>query len=593
MRQEIIKLQEKMAEYQIDYYLVPTSDDHNSEYVSDYFKCRQYLSGFTGSAGTLLVSKDAAWLWTDGRYFLQAEQELAGSGITLMKDGTPGVPAIGDFLKEEMKTDTVLGFNGKLYPTAFCMGLRRKLSGQNRSMKIDLDLAHEVWTHCPKRSANEIYPFEERYAGTSVDEKLDAYRKHLQKHGAKCQVISGLMDIAWLFNLRGHDVACTPVFLSYAYIDLSRATLFVQEEALTEQTKTYLADHEIEIRDYDSFYVFLRTIDQAPILMDQSDLNFYGYQSLPKNLTRMMGPKYTTNAKIVKNETEIRNTLACHIRDGVYMTKFMYWLKHEIQKRELTEIEVAQYIDQLRLSDPLAIDLSFETISAYKENAAIVHYTVTEASNATIRPEHMLLVDSGGQYLDGTTDITRTFILGPITDRERTMYTTVLRSMLHLANAKFLAGCRGSNLDCLAREPMWEMGIDFRHGTGHGVGHVLSVHEGPNNFRYRVNKSNLDAVLMPGMVTTDEPGIYIDHCFGIRIENELLCRKWKQNEYGAFLSFEYLTYVPIDLDGVDVSLLSEQEKTWLNDYHQSVYDKILPFLTSEEQIWLKEYTKSV
>ncbi|MCQ2492336.1 MAG: aminopeptidase P family protein [Lachnospiraceae bacterium] len=593
MKKEIVLLQEEMDKENIDFYLVPTSDDHNSEYVSDYFKCREYLSGFTGSAGTLLVSKDAAWLWTDGRYYLQAAKELEGSGITLMKDGTAGVLSIPDFLAKEMGENTTLAFNGKLYSTAFCMGLRRKLAGKNRRMKIDIDLVHKIWTDAPKRSCKTIYPFEAKYAGTPVHEKLTSYREYLKKHNADCQVLNGLTDIAWLFNLRGHDVACTPVFLAYAYIDLDTAILFLQKEAVSEETATYLEEASIEVKDYDSFYKFLGSLTGKKILMDQSDLNFYGYQSLNRELRQIPGQKYTTQAKIIKNDTEISNTKACHLRDAVYMTKFMYWLKHEIKKRNLTEIEVADYIDKLRLSDKLALDLSFETISAYGANAAIVHYTATEESNAIIEPKGLLLVDSGGHYLDGTTDITRTFAMGPLSDKERTMFTTVLRSMLHLANAKFLAGCRGSNLDCLAREPMWEMGIDFRHGTGHGVGHVLSVHEGPNNFRYRVTKANLDAILMPGMITTDEPGIYLDHQFGIRIENELLCTKWKQNEYGAFLKFDYLTYVPIDLDAIDIDLLSEQEKMWLNDYHSSVYDKIHPFLTIEEQEWLRKYTRAI
>jgi Xaa-Pro aminopeptidase len=381
--------------------------------------------------------------------------------------------------------------------------------------------------------------------------------------------------------------------LAYAYISQEKAILFVQDQALTKEASSYLKDNQVEVRDYYSFYEFIKSIEQERILTDYSDLNYCCYQTLSKKNTLLRGKSYTSSAKIIKNEIEIQNTKACHIRDGVFMTRFMYWLKHEIKRHNLTEMEVADHIDQMRLSDSLALDLSFETICAYASNAAIVHYTASTESNAAIRPEGMLLIDSGGQYLDGTTDITRTFILGPISDRERLCYTTTLRSMLHLANAKFLCGCRGSNLDCLARQPMWELGIDYRHGTGHGVGHVLSVHEGPNNFRFSTNIGNPDAILLPGMITTDEPGIYEAGKFGIRIENELLCRKWQQNEYGQFLEFEYLTFVPIDLDGIDPSLMNEQEKGWLNDYHKKVYETISPHLNEEEKEWLKEYTRAI
>jgi Xaa-Pro aminopeptidase len=593
MKQEIIQLQQKMSETEIDFYLVPTSDYHHSEYISDYFKCREYLSGFTGSAGTLVVSRTKSWLWTDGRYYLQAEQELSGTDITLMKDGQDGVPSIPDFLAEQMKNSQKLGFDGRLYTANFIFTLKQKLCEKNIAFCVETDLVHDIWTDCPKISAEPIYCYPDTYAGASISEKLQAYRAYLTDSNASCQLINGLMDIAWLFNLRGHDVECTPVFLAYAYISMDEAILFIQEGTLTAEAYVYLKENQVTVRDYLDFYNFVKNLKCTTVLVDDSDLNYCCYQAIPESNDLLTGTKYTTMAKIIKNDIEIKNTKACHIRDGVYMTRFMYWLKHEIKNRNLSELEVANYIDNLRLSDENALDLSFETISAYGSNAAIVHYSASADSNATVKPEGMLLVDSGGQYLDGTTDITRTFILGPVTDEEKLCYTTTLRSMLHLANAKFLTGCRGSNLDCIARQPMWEQGIDYRHGTGHGVGHVLSVHEGPNNFRFRTNPDNLDAVLLPGMITTDEPGIYKTGKFGIRIENELLCQKWKQNEYGQFLEFAYLTYVPIDLDGIDLSLMNEQEKQWLNDYHKKVYDVISPYLNEKETIWLKEYTRAI
>lgn len=593
MKKEITQLQQKMAEMSIDYYLVPTSDYHHSEYISNYFKCREYLSGFTGSAGTLLVSQTQAWLWADGRYHIQAQQELTGTGIHLMKDGLTGVPTLSDFLKECMETGQTLGFDGRLYTSGFISGLKRKLSAKQILFVYDKDLVQEIWKDRPKLIAKPVYVYPERYAGTTVSEKIAAYRDYLMKYQADCQLLTSLTDIAWLFNLRGHDVACTPVFLSYAFLSLKEVILFIQEGVLTQEAKEYLQNNGIETRDYHSFYDFVKSIEHVRMLVDYSDLNYCCYQSLSDTNTLLRAAKYTTSAKIIKNNTEIEHTRACHLRDGVYMTKFMYWLKNTIRKRSLSELEAAAYIDQLRLSDDLALDLSFETISAYGKNAAIVHYRPSAESNTVVEAKGMLLVDSGGHYLDGTTDITRTFILGPITEEEKLCYTTTCRSMLHLANAKFLTGCRGSNLDCLAREPMWELGIDFLHGTGHGVGHVLSVHEGPNNFRFRVNSGNLDAVLLPGMITTDEPGIYQAEKFGIRIENELLCKKWKQNQYGQFLEFEYLTYAPIDLDGIEPDLMNEQEKQWLNDYHKKVYEKISPYLSKDERKWLKEYTREI
>lgn len=593
MKKEITQLQQKMAEMSIDYYLVPTSDYHHSEYISNYFKCREYLSGFTGSAGTLLVSQTQAWLWADGRYHIQAQQELTGTGIHLMKDGLTGVPTLSDFLKECMETGQTLGFDGRLYTSGFISGLKRKLSAKQILFVYDKDLVQEIWKDRPKLVAEPVYVYPERYAGTTVSEKIAAYRDYLMKYQADCQLLTSLTDIAWLFNLRGHDVACTPVFLSYAFLSLKEVILFIQEGVLTQEAKEYLQNNGIETRDYHSFYDFVKSIEHVRMLVDYSDLNYCCYQSLSDTNTLLRTAKYTTSAKIIKNDTEIEHTRACHLRDGVYMTKFMYWLKNTIRKRSLSELEAAAYIDQLRLSDDLALDLSFETISAYGKNAAIVHYRPSAESNTVVEAKGMLLVDSGGHYLDGTTDITRTFILGPITEEEKLCYTTTCRSMLHLANAKFLTGCRGSNLDCLAREPMWELGIDFLHGTGHGVGHVLSVHEGPNNFRFRVNSGNLDAVLLPGMITTDEPGIYQAEKFGIRIENELLCKKWKQNQYGQFLEFEYLTYAPIDLDGIEPDLMNEQEKQWLNDYHKKVYEKISPYLSKDERKWLKEYTREI
>ena len=593
MKKEIILLQQEMIRLQVDYYLVPTSDYHHSEYISDYFKCRQYLSGFTGSAGTLLVTTEKAYLWTDGRYFIQAEQELSGSGIVLMKSGMDGVPKIADFLKAHMKQGETLGFDGKLYTAKEMEKLQRHLQDCQVIFRHDLDLVHPIWKDCDPLSCEPAYLLPEQYAGISISEKITGLRQFLKDYHADCQLLYSLTDIAWLFNLRGNDVANTPVALAYAYLSMTQAILFVQSGVLDSTSIQELRQYHVDIQPYESFYAFIDSLSDTTMLIDKHDMNDASYQLLSNRLSCVEASGWISTEKIVKSEQELLNTKNCHLRDGIYMTKFMYWLKKTIKERNLSELEAANVIDQLRLSDDLALDLSFPTISAYGKNAAIVHYSVTPESNATIYPKGMLLVDSGGQYLDGTTDITRTFILGPVSKEEIKCFTMVCRSMLHLANARFLTGCRGSNLDCLARQPLWEAGYDYRHGTGHGVGHLLSVHEGPNNFRFRTTADNLDAVLLPGMITTDEPGLYTEGKFGIRTENELLCKKWRRNEYGQFLEFEYLTYVPIDLDGIDPALMSQQERTWLNDYHHQVYKKIAPHLTDEERLWLKEYTKEI
>jgi Xaa-Pro aminopeptidase len=593
MKKEIQTLQERMSDAGIDYYLIPTSDDHHSEYISDYFKCRSFFSGFTGSAGTLLVTSTEAFLWTDGRYYIQAMNELDQSGILLMKSGMDGVEEIPEFLHSHMKAGETLGFDGRLYTVNAMEDIKRSLAENQISIRCDLDLAHEIWEDHPALSNEPAYLLPSEYAGRSAAEKLSDLRTYLREHHCDCQPIYSLTDIAWLFNLRGNDIANTPVALAYAYISLEEAILFIQKDVLSKDSIQELAALQITTRPYEQFYPFLAGVQDQSMLIDKSDINYNSYEQIDESITKIELESFIPSQKAVKSECEIKNTKNCHLRDAVYMTKFMYWLKHTIQERPLSELEAANTIDQLRLSDDLALDLSFETISAYGANGAIVHYAPTPEHNAILSPKGMLLVDSGGQYLDGTTDITRTFILGEISEEEKRCFTAVCRSMLHLANARFLLGCRGSNLDCLARQPLWESGLDYRHGTGHGVGHLLSVHEGPNSFRFRTTKDNLDAVLLPGMITTDEPGYYAEGRFGIRTENELLCKKWKRNEYGQFLEFEYLTFVPIDLDGIEPSLMSVQEKQWLNDYHRQVYEKIAPHLTEDEKLWLKEYTRAI
>ena len=430
-----------------------------------------------------------------------------------------------------------------------------------------------------------VYRHDIKYSGEHTDSKLERVRKKISAAGADAFFLSSLPDIAWLFNLRGEDIACTPLFYSYAWITMDKCFLFLRKDCISAAAFNRFKEHGILVRDYSEIDSFLKD-QHTNVLLDPDLTNYFHYNLLfkckiieDKNPTELM--------KAVKNETQMEHLKECHINDGVAMTKFMYWLKKNVGKIPMTERSISDHLEAERKKQPDYVGLSFETICAYKDHAAMMHYQSTEESDIAVTAEGMLLIDSGGQYYGGTTDVTRTFILGPISDEERKYFTLVLKSMLTLADAKFLSGCRGSNLDILAREPLWEEGVDYRCGTGHGVGYFLGVHEGPNAFRWRSNPENLDAVLQPGMVITDEPGVYVPGKYGIRTENMLLCRKWQQNEYGAFLHFEPLTLVPIDLDGVDLSLFNDKENQLLRDYQQLVYDNLAPHLEGDEVSWLK------
>lgn len=586
MSDRINALRAKMKEKNIDVYIVPTSDYHMSEYVCDFFKCREYLSGFTGSAGTLVVDLKNAYLFTDGRYFIQAEEELKGSPIKLMRMGDSKTPSLETLIERITPKKGCIGFDGRV--VSYTFGVRMESIGNKNQGRIvsDMDLAGEVWKHRPHLFFDEIYFLEEKYTGKSTAEKLSDVRAEMKKYGVDAYVISSLDDQAWLFNLRGKDIPCNPVFLAFSIITGETAVLYTGAKIPEE-----MREAGVENRKYSEIYKDLEKI-QGKVLIDASASNYMVVKSL-KNAEVVDEFNITTMMKAVKNETEIANLKKCHIKDGVAVTKFMYWLKNNLGKTEITEISAADYLEHLRKKSG-CVELSFDTISAYGANAAMMHYSADEKSNTVLKPEGMFLVDSGGQYYEGTTDITRTFVLGPISGEMKKHFTLVAKSMLRLANVKFLHGCTGQNLDILARGPLWDIGIDYKCGTGHGVGYMLNVHEGPNGFRWKtVPERNDGCVLEAGMVTTDEPGVYIAGSHGIRIENELVCVELSENEYGKFMGFEMLTYAPIDLDGIDIRWLDESDKKMLNEYHHVVYERIAPFLTEEEKIWLKEYTREI
>ncbi|MBP3489552.1 MAG: aminopeptidase P family protein [Roseburia sp.] len=596
MIQERLKaLREEMAQRNIDIYIVPTSDFHESEYVGEHFKARKFITGFTGSAGTAVITRTEAGLWTDGRYFVQAEKQLAGSTVTLYRMGEEGVPKVDEFVEEKLPEGGCLGFDGRVVNGSWGRKLLGIAEKKNGSLHVDEDLIDLIWKDRPALSKKPLFLLDEKYSGRSTADKLAALRKAMEEEGANFHILTSLYDIAWLLNIRGGDIDYVPVVLSYLVLTEKECIWFLQEEIVDEKIAAYLKDNQITTRPYDDIYSYVKEIPaDASVLMNGSTVNYRITASLKPEITIVDKPNPTELMKAVKNPVEVDNTRKAHIKDGVAFTKFMYWLKTNIGKIPMTEISASDYLEQCRRAQENFIDLSFDTICAYGPNAAMMHYAATPESDTELKPEGFLLVDSGGHYFEGTTDITRTMALGSITDEMRLHFTAVCRSNMNLANAKFLYGCCGLNLDILAREPLWDMGIDYKCGTGHGVGYILNVHEGPNGFRWRVVPERHDnGTLEEGMITTDEPGVYLEGKYGIRTENELVCHKAEKNEYGQFMTFENITYAPIDLDAIDPNEMTGREKKMLNDYHALVYKTLSPYMTEEENEWLKKYTRAI
>ena len=579
----------------LDAYLVPTSDFHESEYVGEHFKARKFITGFTGSAGTAVITLKEAGLWTDGRYFVQAEKQLEGSTVTLYRMAEEGVPAVEEFVKDKLPQGGCIGFDGRTVNGAWGEKFVAIAEEKKGSLFVGEDLINLIWTDRPELSKAPLFILEEKYSGKSTAEKIKDVRAKMAEEGADVHILTSLCDIAWLLNIRGGDIQSVPVVLSYLVLTRDQCIWFLQEEVVDDTIRAYLKENHIETRPYDDIYTYVPTIpESAVVLMNKSSVNYRICSELNKNIQVINKPNPTELMKAVKNPVEVDNTRLAHVKDGVAVTKFMYWLKTNIGKIPMTEISASDYLEARRREQENFIDLSFTTISAYGANAAMMHYSATPESNTKLKPEGFLLVDSGGHYYEGTTDITRTFVLGPISDEMKQHFTAVCRSNMKLANAKFLYGACGLNLDILARGPLWDMGIDYKCGTGHGVGYILNVHEGPNGFRWKIVPERHDSgVLEEGMITTDEPGVYLEGKYGIRTENELVCHKAEKNEYGQFMEFENITYAPIDLDGIDPEQMSPHEKQMLNDYHKKVYEVLSPYMTEEENEWLKKYTRAI
>lgn len=594
IKERLHALRELMCKKNIQAYIVVTDDFHSSEYVGKYFKVREYLSGFTGSAGTLVVLKDKAALWTDGRYFIQAEEQLKGSSIELMKSGQPNVPDITEYLYSSLNEGDTIGFDGRTVSNAFACKLIEALRDKSITLSYQVDLADEIWTDRPPLSREPVWELDVKYTGLSRKEKLGSVREKMAEAGADILLLTALDEIAWLLNLRGNDVACTPVFLAYMIIEKSSATLCVNKEILNDEIIHQLENDGISLADYNDFYSLISETDNDKIVqLDGSTANYCVIKSIPESTKIIDSQSPVVMMKAIKTPAEMNNIRAAHIKDGVAVTRFIYWLKHNAGRENITELSAAEKLEEFRAENDTYLGPSFEPIIAYGAHGAIVHYEATEETNVKIEPKGLCLTDTGGHYLEGTTDITRTIALGKLTQEEKTAFTLVLKGHLNLAAAKFKYGICGENLDYLARYPLWEHGLDFNHSTGHGVGYLLSVHEGPQRIYWNVYSNPKHYILEEGMVISNEPGYYLEDHFGIRHENLVLVRKGKKNSYGQFMYLENLTMVPFDRDAIDTALLNSDELEWLNAYHKKVFDTISPYLNGAELEWLKKTTEKI
>jgi Xaa-Pro aminopeptidase len=593
--ERLAKLRAEMKKRNISMYVVPTADFHESEYVGEHFKARKYMTGFSGSAGTAVITMTEAGLWTDARYFVQAAKQLEGTTVTLYKMREEGVPTVNEYIENTLEEGGCLGFDGRVINSTLGAEFAEIAAAKNGSLYVDEDLVDLIWEDRPPLSKEPAWVLEEKYAGESVSSKLKTIREKMEEKGATLHLLSSLYNISWILNVRGGDIHYVPVVLSYLAIAKDSCIWFVQEDAVGDAVRAQLDANGIQTRPYESFYEYVKQIDGGEtVLLNRGVVNYRIVNSIPDGVTVIDEADPADLMKAVKNPVELENTRNAHIKDAVAMCKFMYWLKTNIGKIPMTEISVSDYLEQLRSEQEGYLELSFDTICGYAEHGAIVHYAATPETDKPLEAKGLLLVDSGGHYLEGTTDITRTFVLGPITDEEKADFTRVCRSNINLQAARFLHGCNGMNLDIIAREPFWEVDKDYKHGTGHGVGYILNVHEGPNAFRWQKTPGRDEsAVLEEGMVTTDEPGIYIEGKYGIRTESELITQKGEKNEFGQFMYFENMTYVPIDLDAIDPEQMTSVEKQRLNDYHAMVFEKIAPLLNEEEAAFLKTYTRAV
>jgi len=588
VQERIEKLRGLMRENGIDAYIVPSSDPHQSEYVAEHYASRTFITGFTGSAGTSVITLKESGLWTDGRYFSQAENELKDTGVTLFRMGEFDVPTVEMFLKNSLQNGSKIAFDGKVISVEYFRMLQKALESKEFTFKIDEDFIDKIWNNRPKVPCSEIILHDIKYAGKSREEKLEQVGKEMKGMGADYYVISGLDDIAWLLNIRGRDIKCNPLTIAYSVISKGKCCLFIDDRKINSEVRIELEKANVEILTYDGIEKYLQDIKVGTILLDTSKNSLWIYSSIKIKIIECTD--ITTRFKAVKNDIEIQNIRNIMKRDGVAMVKFINWMKKTIKKENITELGAADKLYEIRKAGENFYDISFTSISAYGANASMPHYSPTEKNQATIKNKGLYLIDSGAQYLDGTTDITRTLAVGALTIEEKTDFTLVLKGMINLTMQRFLYGTSGSNLDIIARIPLWNAGMDYKHGTGHGVGFFLNVHEGP----HRISMIPNNVKLQKGMVVSNEPGVYKVGKHGIRTENLVVVQKDEKTLYGGqFMKFETLTLCPIDLEAVDKELLTHDEKTWLNNYHRTVFDKLSPYLQGEELKYLIEATVAI
>jgi Xaa-Pro aminopeptidase len=586
----IRRLRKEMSDKGIDAYIVPSSDPHMSEYVAAHWEGRKWLSGFTGSAGTLVITQDSCGLWADGRYYVQAEKQLEGTGIRLFKFGMEGVMSFTEWIADTLGQGECVGMDGKLFSVSQVRNMEKIFSKKGILINKEHDLLMGIWKDRPAIPRETVFVHDMVYAGRTAAQKIEDVREMMAQKGANYHLISSLDDIAWLYNIRGGDVAYNPVAISYALISEEKAWLFINEDKVSVPVREHLSDNGVEIEDYERIESYLSRLGRGDtILLDPQRVNSWLYDSIGREARIEEDTAITTILKAVKNQVEIENLKKAHIKDGVAMVKFLCWLDNNLSKEEITEITVADKLEEFRSQQENYMGLSFPTIAGYGDHGAIVHYQADEESAYTLKPHGLLLIDSGCQYLEGTTDITRTIALGPTTPQQRSDYTLTLKGNIKLSRTRFLKGATGTNLDILARLYLWEHGIDYKHGTGHGVGYFLNVHEGPQSISPRISTVKLEE----GMLVSNEPGVYREGSHGIRIENLLLVAGDIETEFGEFLRFEPVTLCPIDLAAVEPDLLDEEEKKWLNQYHERVYNTLGPLLDEKERLWLKDKTRAI
>jgi Xaa-Pro aminopeptidase len=590
INERIAALRKLMQEKGFSAYIIPSSDAHLSEYVAEHWQSRKWISGFTGSAGTVVITLDKAGLWADGRYFIQAENQIKDTEIELFKMGIPGFPTYIEWICQELKEDHKIGIDGSVFSVNNVKSMQKNFAENKLEIVSDFDLIDNIWQDRPAIPTATVFEHDIKFAGKSRTEKFEEIREEMKKQKLDYHLLTSLDDIAWTFNLRSNEIQSSPVTISFAVIGLKSADLFIDPIKINDAVKVALKASSVELHSYEKITEFLSKIEtDKSILIDPNRTNIKLKNAIPENCKIIEKRNLTTLIKSIKNETEIANLKTCQVRDGVAMVKFLYWLDSTIGKIKITEMSAAEKLAELRSTGENFVDLSFTSISAYMANAAMMHYSPSHENETEMKPEGFYLIDSGGNYLDGTTDITRTVCLGPVSDEMKRDFTLVLKSHIDLSLAHFLEGTTGANLDILARHPMWQEGLDYKCGTGHGVGFFLNVHEGPQNFSQHM----INVPFKPGMTTTNEPGIYLENQYGIRTENTLLCVENRKTDSGQFFKFEVISFCPIDLNGILPKMLSKKQKNWLNNYHQEVYEKLSIYLNDEEQNWLKIQTSEI